>query len=145
MVKVIFNLNKLPRVPSGKIRLYHAISSNNTNQILRQGILKSKIQSFDAGGIWCSTTPYYNRNRDTIVTDIPKNNTWRANQTEYVVHQDIKPNHMKGILKVYRFGSHGNQLVRSDEIPALIREYGKKKVFDLEYGNQLKKDLRKYG
>jgi len=143
-VRVVFNLKKLSSVPKGKIRLYHAISYGNTNQILSEGLLLNKIQSFDAGGIWCSTLPYYNKSRDTIIADVPIKNTWKANETQYVVYQDIKPSDMKGILKVYRFGSFGDQLVRSDEIPEIIKEHGIKKVLDLEYGNELKIDLKKY-
>lgn len=142
-VPVIYDINELPSPQSGKIRLYHAVSNARTNQILREGLLLNKIKSTDACGIWCSTNPYYNTKRDTIIIDVPIKDTWKANRDEYVVHRDITPKDMKGILKVYRFGNQGGASQRSDEIPKFINQYGLEKVIKKSYGKELKKDLNK--
>jgi hypothetical protein len=140
-VPVIYDINELPPPKRGKIRLYHAVSNARTNQILREGLLLNKIKSTDAGGVWCSTSPYYNMKRDTIILDVPLKDTWRANRDEYVVYRDIKPNDMKGVLKVYRFGNQGRALQRSDELPKFIDKHGLDFVLKKSYGKELKKDL----
>lgn len=125
------------------ITLYHNTSNENAIKINKEGIRAGlKVKNYGKGneaegsGIWCTNVRGYGYGGATITFEIDGNDEalWKANDTEYIVYRDVKPEEIIDIdLVISDIPSNPNRrdninsTVESDIVPA-IEYYGKDDV-----------------